>query len=239
MMEGPNGRPGRNAPWRAIRTILAWLSLLVGCYFGAALIGGLVAANPDWRQPDRGVEIWVETNGVHTGIVMPMANAVADWRDLLRPEDIADPRYYSTHVLIAWGEARFYRETETWSDLTPAIAWNAATGSDEVLMHVDFLYRPGPQPYRRRLMVSEEQYRRLTGAIRAQFDVGRDGRAASMRGYGPADAFYQAHGRYSLFQTCNNWTGRMLRQAGVTVGVWTPLAGGVMRWFPAPPSEMD
>ena len=120
---------------------MAWLILAIGLYFGAALAGSLIAANAGWRQPDTGVEIWVETNGVHTGIVMPLANAQADWRDLLRPEDLRDPRYYSTHVLVAWGEARFYRETETWADLTPAIAWNAATGSDEVLMHVDFLRR--------------------------------------------------------------------------------------------------
>ena len=216
-----------------VRSGLAWLLLLIGIYFGAALVGGLVAANPDWREPTRGVEIWVETNGVHTGIVMPMANDIADWRDLLRPEDIRDPRYYSTHVLIAWGEARFFRETRTWADLTPAIAWNAATGSDDVLMHVDFLYQPGPEPYRRRLVVTPDQYRRLTAAIRAQFSPGADGRPPSTFGYGPDDAFYAAHGHYSALTTCNSWTGRMLREAGVTVGVWTPMAGGVMRWFPA------
>ncbi len=232
MMSGRNERERRSTFWRIARSASAWLILAIGLYFGAALAGSLIAANPGWRQPDTGVEIWVETNGVHTGIVMPLANAQADWRDLLHPEDLRDPRYYSTHVLIAWGEERFYRETETWADLTPAIAWNAATGSDEVLMHVDFLYRPGSEPYRRRVMVTPQQYSRLAAAIRAQFSVGPDGRAQSSFGYGPADAFYAAHGKYSAFNTCNSWTGRMLRKAGVTMGIWTPMADGVMRWFP-------
>lgn len=216
-----------------MRSALAWLLLIVGLYFGAALMGAMIAANPGWHQPEQGVEIWVETNGVHTGIVMPLANAEADWRDLLQPADIRDPRYYSTHVLIAWGEARFYRQTRTWRDLTPAIAWNAATGSNDVLMHVDHLYHPGPEPYRRRVVLTADQYRRLTRAIRAQFSPGANGRAASSYGYGPNDAFYAAHGHYSAFNTCNSWTGRMLRESGVTVGAWTPMAGGVMRWFPA------
>ena len=238
MVMARNERWWHLAPSRAVRALLAWLMLLIGCYFGAALVGGLVAANPGWREPERGVEIWVETNGVHTGIVMPLTNDIADWRDLLRPQDIRDQRYYSTHVLMGWGEARFYRETPHWSDLTFATAWHAATGSDEVLMHVDFLYQPGPQPWRRRVMVSEAQYRRLTDAIRAQFSPGPDGRAPSSFAYGPNDAFYAAHGHYSAFNTCNAWTGRILREAGVTVGLWTPMAGGVMRWFPAGPTEI-
>ncbi|WP_420607756.1 TIGR02117 family protein [Novosphingopyxis sp.] len=220
--------------WRLARSGLAWLILAIGLYFGAALAGSLIAVNPGWRQPKRGVEIWVETNGVHTGIVMPLANGLADWRDLLRPEDIRDPRYYSTHILVGWGEARFYRETPNWTDLTPAVAWHAAAGSDEVLMHVDFLYNPGAQSFRRRVVVSEAQYRRLAAAIRAQFSPGADGRAPSSFGYGPNDAFYAAHGHYSAFTTCNAWTGRILRDAGIAVGVWTPMAGGVMRWFPQP-----
>jgi len=232
MMSPKNETGTRSAPGRVIRALIGWLLLAIGLYFAAALAGSLVAANPGWREPENGITIWVETNGVHTGIVMPMANDVADWRDMLRPSDIRDPRYYSTHVLIAWGEARFYRETETWADLTPAIAWNAATGSDETLMHVDFLYRPGPQPYRRRVTLTNEQYFRLAAAVRAQFETGPDGRAVPSFGYGPADAFYAAHGRYSALNSCNSWTGRMLREAGIRVGIWTPIAGGVMRWFP-------
>ena len=34
--------------------------------------------------------------------------------------------------------------------------------------------------------------------------------------------------------TCNEWTGSILRNAGVRIGAWTPFNSGVMRWFTAP-----
>jgi hypothetical protein len=42
------------------------------------------------------------------------------------------------------------------------------------------------------------------------------------------DAFYEAKGSYSLFTTCNARVGRGLRQAGVKVSPWTPLASQVV-----------
>ncbi len=232
MMMAENERRWQKAPWRHLRAAFAWASLAIGLYFAAILLGSLIAANPGWREPESGVEIFVETNGVHTGIVMPIANGIADWRDLLRPEDIRDPRYYSTHILVGWGDEDFYRETATWSDLSLPTTLKAAIGSNRTLMHVDHLYRPKPLSYRRRVILSEAQYARLSGVIRAQFALDEAGRADSSYGYGPADAFYRAKGHYSAFNTCNSWTGRVLRDAGVRVGIWTPTSGGVMRWFP-------
>jgi hypothetical protein len=48
------------------------------------------------------------------------------------------------------------------------------------------------------------------------------------RGYGPDDIFYEANGGYSFILTCNEWTGRALRQAGVRTGLWTPLNQSIM-----------
>ena len=47
--------------------------------------------------------------------------------------------------------------------------------------------------------------------------------------YGNHDRFYLSRGRYHLFNTCNQWTGRGLARAGVPTGIWTPLVGHV-RW---------
>ena len=59
-----------------------------------------------------------------------------------------------------------------------------------------------------------DQYRRLVAFIRARFRL--DARAAgrsrcSGRGYGDWDMFYEANGGYSFVLTCNEWTGRALR----------------------------
>ena len=51
-------------------------------------------------------------------------------------------------------------------------------------------------------------------------------------GYGPQDVFYDAPGRYTATNTCNQWTSDMLAAAGIRTGWWTPFAGGVMKWVP-------
>ena len=49
-------------------------------------------------------------------------------------------------------------------------------------------------------------------------------------GYEDWDVFYDAPGTYHLGNTCNQGTSDTLAAAGVRTGVWTPFAGGVMRW---------
>ena len=41
--------------------------------------------------------------------------------------------------------------------------------------------------------------------------------------YGKA-LFFPARGSYTLLFTCNNWTSRGLKQAGIGTHLWTPLA---------------
>ena len=57
------------------------------------------------------------------------------------------------------------------------------------------------------------------------------GQSRAYAAYGPDNLFYDSYGHYSAIQTCNNWTGDILRNAGVRIGIWTPMPGGVMRWF--------
>ena len=48
------------------------------------------------------------------------------------------------------------------------------------------------------------------------------------RGYNDWDMFYEANGGYSFVLTCNEWTGRALRHAGIRTGLWTPLEQSIM-----------
>ncbi|MBP2314049.1 DUF2459 domain-containing protein [Azospirillum soli] len=94
------------------------------------------------------------------------------------------------------------------------------------------MYAPVGSPDCGALMLRDGQYRALVDYVRGSFR--RDGGGAVMplpgSGYGPTDLFYEAVGRYSLYDTCNEWTAKGLRAAGVTVGAWAPFEGGVMRW---------
>lgn len=201
---------------------------LVVVYALAGMIGGVLPTNRHWTPPQQGVTIWVESNGVHTGIVMPKVAAGVDWRGLARPEHLADPRYGRyDHVSFGWGERAFYLETPTWADVKARTVLAAAIGSSRTLVHVDHLPRPRAGADVRQVVLRPDEYRRLAGHIAAYVVPG----GARFRGYGGRDAFYESTGRYSAIATCNAWTGRALREAGVRVGAWTPFPGGVLRWF--------
>ncbi len=208
--------------------ILAVVLALAASYAVAGLVGGAILTNPDWRPSPRGIRIFVESNGVHTGIIVPKVAAGVDWRGFARPGDLRDPRYAAfDHLAIGWGEKAFFLETPTWADVKLRTVLASATGSDAVLLHVEHLAAPTPGGDVRAVMLSEREYRRLAGYIAATIRPG--GRAYP--GYAGYDAFYDARGHYSGVATCNAWTGDALRFAGVRVGWWTPFPATVMWWF--------
>lgn len=214
---------------RRLAVAAAWAGLALYGYTAAGLIGGAIPVNRDWREPAEGVRIHVESNGIHVGIIVPKVAAGVDWRPLLAASHLRDPRYAGfDHAGFGWGEAKFYVETPTWRDLSPATVAAAAIGSAHTLVHVDHVPAPGPGRDVRTLVLTPGQYRRLARYIRASMAE----RPAVRPGYWRNDAFYTGTGRYSAIRTCNAWAGDALRYAGVRVGAWTPFPVTVLWWFP-------
>ena len=220
-----------NSLWTAIRAIFGWPMLVLGLYFIAALIGSFIPANSDWREPDEGIPIFVETNGVHVSLILPMSAAGEDLSDLIRPEHLTNRGLYGTHAMIGWGHGPVYRNAKTWADVKSGDIGSAIIGSDDTVMHIYHRIDPQPNAIRKRVQVSEAQYRKIVADVRAAFNLTEDGQSKALPAYGTNNLFYESVGRYSAFNTCNEWTGSLLRRAGVKVGIWTPMPGGVMHWF--------
>src|SRR5580765_7634659 len=140
-------------------------------YFLAALLLGAVPANVAFHEAgEEGVTIFVLSNGVHTWIVMPKANADMDWRPYALPQHLRDPRWGNAdHVAIGYGNRDFYLNTPTWGDLTVYRAWHAFFGGGPSLLHVVHVDHPRSDESTRPLRVSPEQYRRLAGFIQRRF----------------------------------------------------------------------
>jgi uncharacterized protein (TIGR02117 family) len=206
----------------------AILSVPVG-YAAAGLVGGAIPANRAWASPPRGVRVFVETNGIHVGLVVPKQAAGIDWRDWAPARDLRDPRYAGhDHLAIGWGEHAFFVETPTWAAVRPTTVAAAAFGSDRTLLHVEHVRAPGEDDVDvRAILLRPDEYRRLAAFIRASAAPRRQ----TYRGYAQHDIFYAGRGHYSAIRTCNSWTGEALRTAGVRVGRWTPFPVTVMRWF--------
>ena len=211
---------------RAVAGLVAGLVLLLAL---AAWIGSAIPRNPDWREPSTGVTIMVETNGVHTAILVPLVSAETDWRPLFPASHVADPARPYTHLAISWGEREVFLKTPTWWDLRPGTVARIAGRGGEGLLHVAHYVRPAPSPHLRELVLRPAEYRRLVAAIRRSAPAAG---AHRYPGYGRQDVFYDAPGRYTAANTCNQWTSDMLAAAGVRTGWWTPVAGGVMKWVP-------
>jgi uncharacterized protein (TIGR02117 family) len=208
------------------RLVLALFAIVAG-YALAAVAGGAIPVNSGWQQATAGVRIYVIDNGVHTDLVLPVAAEGVDWRDLVKPEDLADPAQAAhSHIAFGWGDRDFYLNTPSWSQVSPVRVGKAMAGMGSTVLHVAHIPAPGVGPHMRTILLSPDEYRRLAAFIRGTFAEG-----PSVHGYSGHDAFYPAKGGYSALRTCNQWTGSALREAGVKMGWWTPFTFSVMRWL--------
>ncbi|MWV28225.1 DUF2459 domain-containing protein [Aurantiacibacter rhizosphaerae] len=222
---------------RIALVIGALLALVIAGYplagwIGSSIPHGEQTAQPP--QPDDSIEILVETNGTHTGIVVPVVSPAKDWRTVF--PSAAMPDAYGrvpTHLSIGWGEREVFLHVATWADLRPATALRIATVGGDALMRVSNYVRPMAGPNHRPVRISSAQYARLVSAIERPLPTLSAGQSRKiLSGTYADDAYYEASGTYSLANNCNSWVGETLAEAGLPMGAWTPFAGGVMKWIP-------
>ncbi len=218
---------------KALGALLAALALVVVLFFLTGWIGSSIPRNGETPAIADGVTIMVETNGTHTGIVMPVVTAQKDWRETFPSAIIRPDGRIPTHIAIGWGEREVFLNVPTWGDLKASTALRIAIMGGEPVMRVSHYVRPAPSDTHRPVTISREAYDRLVTAIEASLPPAEAPREI-LRGTNPADAYYHATGSYTLAYTCNNWVGDMLAEADIQMGWWTPFAGGVMKWIEAP-----
>ena len=211
----------------------------------AAWIGSAIPRNADWQEPDEGIPIMIATNGVHTEIVMPIITPIKDWRATFPAAALPRPGdgWLPTHIAVGWGEREVFLNTPTWTDLAPSTALRIIFRGGDGLVRVAPYVNPQPSEHYRVLQLRPAEYRRLSERVAQALPKLRPGeKRDEFVGFDRATYNYAANGRYTLGNTCNQWVSDTLAYAGVRVGAWTPLAGGVMKWFPdranqgAPPS---
>ncbi len=230
--------------FKAVLLLLLVVSPVV-LYLLAAWGLGSIPANRSFQEPATGVEIFVWSNGVHTDLVFPVRHEAMNWLAWLGPSPMESPTnnratenptsVHVSHMAFGWGDRGFFLDVPEWRDLTFKVALNALVLDGEAAMHVTWLESPpAVGRYCRRVMVTEEQYRLLVDHVRQSFKPGPDERPVRIKaaGYGDNDAFFEAGGHYGPINTCNEWTGRGLRNAGVRTGVWTPFEGAVTKHLP-------
>lgn len=228
--------------WRIAARLMLWplaaLVSLVTLFLLAAWIGSSIPRNPDWRETDQGIAVMIESNGVHTGIVMPVVTPVHDWRATFPSagQSREGDSWMPTHIAVGWGEKEVFLNTPTWGDLKLSTVLRIAFRGGPGLMRVSHYVNPQPSPDHRVLILRREEYARLVLAVLAALPPQPPGTPRQTYvSFDPASRNYDAAGRYTLANTCNQWVSDTLAMAGVRIGRFTPLAGGVMKWIPNRP----
>lgn len=180
----------------------------------AALLLSMQAAAS--AQPARNgcIEIAVQANWFHSNLVLPAA-VLAQGHPLLRL--YPDARWFA----VGWGDEDYYREP---GGGTVMQGLRAAFGGGPTVLHV-IAFRDAPEVYfdaetvtragvtqagaaRIAAFIAEEIARRPEGGPAIVADGHHAGRSLFLRG---------ADDNFHLFNNCNHWTARGLRQAGLNV----------------------
>lgn len=212
-----------------LKSAVAVMSVVFVYLFAALLLGQMVI-HADRSREMGDISIYLVSNGVHTDIVMPMRNEVHDWGQVVNPLHTRGGQM-AEYVGIGWGDRGFYLESPTWADLQASTALKAISGLGGSAMHVTF-YPQAPQEHADSIEVhlTPAEYERLVTGILPSFQLDANGQPIQIpyAFYHDSDVFYEANGRYTLFNTCNTWTNNRLKKSGLKAVVWTPFASTLM-----------
>ncbi len=192
--------------------------------------GASGGAQAEAAAPEVARTILLLSNPIHTDIALPATPDVLKEFGFVSEGGLELDYPGVQWVIFGWGSRRFYVETPRWADLKPGPVVAALT-LDSSVMHVARAGYIGTEtPEVRSLTLSVDGFRKMVEAIRQDFAPEGDGSRKAIEGvsYTAHDAFFPAKGTFNALNGCNTWTARMLRQAGLTTGWWTPLPQGLL-----------
>ncbi len=193
-------------------------------FFLAGFAGALLPGGGSWQDDPAEVRIGLLHGLIHYDFALPLDDRLR--RDFAFAGGSAGETGW---LLVGWGAEGFYTSTGSYADISPGIAWQAATG-DAAVIRIDHLpYIPEDFETVTWLDLSRRQYDALLQGILADLPRDAEGRPMpdSAPGFTATDSFWQAEGRFSLLNPCNQWISRRLRAAGVPFGLWTPTIQAV------------
>jgi uncharacterized protein (TIGR02117 family) len=187
------------------------LFLAASCSACTAPVGGV--PTPSESAPRK--TIYLVNQGWHAGIVLRRADIFdSDWPVL---GDFPDAQYLE----VGWGDMDFYLTPNPhWGITLKAALWPTASA-----LHIAGFNGPVLVyfPYSEiiRIELSSAGFKHLLHTIAASFALDEAGNTTSLgTGLYGNSRFYLSRETYHLFNTCNVWTARALRVAGLSI---TPL----------------
>lgn len=211
------------------KKICLGILLFLTIYVLAAFLLSKITVNSDADKQAKEVSIYIKTNGVHTDIVVPVKNDIKDWSKEIKFENTISKDSTASYLAFGWGDKGFYLDTPEWSDLKASTACKAAFGLGSSAIHTTFYRNIKENKDCVKVMVSNQNYQKLTEYIENsfQFDTAQAPIFIAATTYGKNDSFYEAKGKYNLFQTCNSWANGALKASNQKAALWTITDTGI------------
>ena len=202
---------------------------LIGLYLLTAFCLSRITVNRE-AVTTNDVEIYIITNGVHSDIVVPVKNDQMDWSKEIKFNNTRSKDSTMQYLALGWGNRAFYMETPTSADLKLKTAIRAAFGLGKAAIHANFYHNMIENETCKKISISTAQYAKLINFISNSLQKDDHGHAKNIitnANYNNSDAFYEANGSFSMFNTCNSWTNKALKVSGQKCCLWTAFDTGI------------
>jgi len=187
----------------------------------------VVRPNPPASSHATPQAVYVANHGWHTGIIIP-AREINQEMPVLKGR-FGEAGYYE----FGWGDTKFYQADE----ISFALGVRALCWPTDAVLHVVALSN-APQTYFSAsevatIIITNQGYDRLRQFIRLSFARDSLGNTQAIgRGIYGDSHFFRAEGRFSLTNTCNKWTAKALKSAGLDIPVtFRFTAGSIMKYL--------
>jgi len=166
-------------------------------------------------------EIYIVSHGWHTGFIVP-ASTIQSLLPQLRDRFPDTP-----YMEFGWGDKSYYQAEEVTFGLTmKAIFWP----TESVVLAVAVPEKPdinSSDGEIETLCLDNSQYSLLIDFIEQSFFKDGDGKIMKSNDGTDGDSqFYQGVGEYYLMNTCNTWTAKGLKSAGLDISPAFKLTSG-------------
>ena len=198
----PQTGTGRLHCHRPLPLVLVLLALL-----------GCATTTPEYTPgQERPRRIYVVSHGWHVGIVVPREDIPAHvW-----PEHRELPA--SVYLEVGWGDQAFYQAPKA----TLGLLLKAALTPTPSVLHFVWFDQPVLQYFPASEIIevglTQQGFEALGRFIVTSYHRDAQGKTLPLGpGVYGTSVFYQAQGKYHLFNTCNTWTAKALRAAGCPI----------------------
>jgi len=182
----------------------------------------------DGTENKQSTTILVQHGVAHTNIIISLSSSANDWGKLLPALVPNQTKGQEGFLLVGWGDKETYQSTPNWGDLKASVAIKALLINTPSALHIRYLEHlawmgDSVIPLKLNQAISDAVENRI-------LDSFRDNKPEILSlGYDAGDRFYYSKGKYNIFNTCNTWTGDVLRQSGVSMSLWTPFSYNVVQ----------